>query len=105
MDGESLEGTDPGTRRYDCRDYEAGEGADHVTGISAGWADVYTHELADQYIEVSGIEDGFYLLLTRLDPLKTLWERSRKDNTTSTLIEICGTDVEIVGGHRDACPG
>jgi hypothetical protein len=44
-----------------------------VNGISVGWADstsarLYNWYLADQYIEVSGLPDGYYLLETEADP-------------------------------------
>ena len=96
MDGERMKGSDT-PRRYGCTDWEPSLGVDHVTGISSGWADVYSHELADQYIEISGVDDGYYLLVTKLDPNRTLWERTRKDNTTSTQLRICGDEVEITG--------
>jgi hypothetical protein len=91
MDGESLDGSDP-QGNYDCTTYDPRSG-DHITGISPGWADVYTHELADQYIEITGVKDGHYLLQTALDPSRTLVERTRKDNKTSTHIQICGDEV------------
>ena len=37
-------------------------------GIARGWADEYWWALPDQMIEVSGLEDGTYALVTRVDP-------------------------------------
>lgn len=102
MDGEPLEGASPSDRRYDCLEWEPASGVDHVTGISPGWADVYRHELADQYIEITDLRDGHYLLATELDPSRTLRETTRRDNTTSTHIVICGDDV-LVGGPGVSC--
>lgn len=68
-----------------------------VNGISVGWADVYNWFLADQFIEVSGLGDGYYLLETEADPEDTVLEGRNADNTTATLIRICGDQAEVVG--------
>jgi hypothetical protein len=66
-------------------------------GISAGWADVYNWYLAGQYIEVSGLADGYYLLETEADPNDTIVEDDDTDNTSTTLIQLCGNRAEVVG--------
>ncbi len=68
-----------------------------VTGISPGWADVYNWFLADQYIEVSGVPDGYYLLESIADPAQTVVESEEIDNSSEVLIEICGESVDIAG--------
>lgn len=71
-----------------------------VNGISVGWADVYNWFLADQYLEVSGVDDGYYLLETIADPEDTIVESHERDNTMTMLIRLCGDAVEIVGRDR-----
>lgn len=68
-----------------------------VTGISPGWADVYNWFLADQYIEVSGVADGYYLLETIADPAGTVVESDETDNAVEVLIRLCGEQVDLVG--------
>lgn len=68
-----------------------------VTGISAGWADVYNWFLADQYIEVSGVPDGYYLLETLADPADTVLESDETDNAVEVLIRLCGEKVDLLG--------
>lgn len=68
-----------------------------VTGISPGWADVYNWFLADQYIEVSGVPDGYYLLETIADPAGTVVESDETDNAVEVLIRLCGEQVDLVG--------
>ena len=41
-----------------------------VNGISVGWADVYNWFLADQYIEISGVPDGLYVIETMANPIR-----------------------------------
>jgi hypothetical protein len=70
-----------------------------VNGISVGWADVYNWYLADQFIEVSGLANGYYLLETQADPKNTVLEGRNDDNMSTTLIRICGDRAEVVGGE------
>jgi hypothetical protein len=70
-----------------------------VNGISVGWADVYNWYLADQFIEVSGLANGYYLLETQADPKDTVLEGRNDDNMSTTLIRICGDRAEVVGGE------
>lgn len=70
---------------------------DIVTGISPGWADVYNWFLADQYIEVTNVPDGYYLLETIADAARAVVEQDESDNAADVLVRICGDDVDIVG--------
>jgi len=45
-----------------------------IQGITQGWADTYDWYLPDQYIEVAGLPDGYYLLETTVDPDDALVE-------------------------------
>jgi hypothetical protein len=69
-------------------------------GMSVGWADVYNWFLPDQYIEVSGVADGYYLLDTIADADHLVLESNEHNNTVSTLIRICGTRAEVVGEQQ-----
>lgn len=68
-----------------------GDGSWMVQGISKGWADIYTWDLPDQYIDITGLPDGCYLLVTEVDPGGTFVEKTREDNTASVMVEIKGT--------------
>jgi hypothetical protein len=72
-------------------------GVSMVNGISAGWADVYNWFLADQYIEITGVPDGIYLLETVANPSGTVHETTLDDNTASVFIRLQGDTVELVG--------
>lgn len=64
------------------------EGNDNVNGIARGWADVYNWFLADQFIEVSSLTDGYYALETVADPGDTVVESDETNNCTAVLIEL-----------------
>ena len=68
-----------------------------VNGISVGWADVYNWFLADQYIEISGVPDGLYVIETRANPIRTVHETTFDDNTARATIRLQGDTVTLVG--------
>lgn len=72
-------------------------GTSMVNGISAGWADVYNWFLADQYIEITGVPDGTYILETVANPDGTVRETTRGDNLASAVIRLTGDRVELIG--------
>jgi hypothetical protein len=73
-----------------------------INGISRGWADVYNWFLADQFIEVSGIPDGYYVLETHADAAHTIEESDETNNVASALIRIKGDSAEFVQAPRVA---
>ncbi|HEV3364997.1 MAG TPA: lysyl oxidase family protein, partial [Acidimicrobiia bacterium] len=68
-----------------------------VNGISVGWADIYNWYLADQYIEISGVPDGLYVIETTANPIRTVHEISFDDNTALSTIRLQGDTVTLVG--------
>lgn len=61
-----------------------------VQGITPGWADIYDWFLPGQYIEVTGVADGTYVLDTVVDPDTTILERTTSNNCTSVLVRLAG---------------
>jgi hypothetical protein len=68
-----------------------------VNGISAGWADVYNWYLADQFIEISGVPDGVYVLETVANPVRTVHETTFDDNLARATIRLQGDTVTLLG--------
>lgn len=62
-------------------------------GISVGWADEYTWGLPDQMIEVSGLADGRYLLVTEVDPDNRIVESDEANNCLETEVALAGLDT------------
>ena len=67
-----------------------------INGISPGWADIYNWYLADQFIEITGVADGYYVLETIADANNTIVEADEHDNVTQSLIRITGDSAEFV---------
>jgi hypothetical protein len=71
-------------------------GSSMVNGISVGWADVYNWYLADQYIEISGVPDGVYVIETVANPTRTVHETTFADNTARTTIRLERDTVTVL---------
>lgn len=73
-----------------------------VQGITRGWADVYDWYLQGQYIEVSALSDGYYILENVADPDDLVREADEDNNCGSTHIRLYDMEtdrpqVEILG--------
>lgn len=85
-----------GGGRYSClTDYRMGpSGPEQVVGISAGSYDTYRVHLPDQYVEITDVPDGRYVLEIELDPDDNVAESNERDNEVCIVIELIGDDVE-----------
>lgn len=59
-------------------------------GISAGWADVYSATLADQWIDVTDVADGEYWLEVVIDPEDRLREKDETNNVARVRVSLGG---------------
>ncbi len=59
-----------------------------IVGMTNGWTDVYDWFLPGQYVEVTGVSDGFYLLESCADPDSKLVETAENNNCIDTLIRL-----------------
>jgi len=64
-------------------------------GISAGWADIYNRDLDCQWIDVTGVPDGRYVLEVNVNPARVLEEGNYSNNVART--EVC------IGAPRSQC--
>jgi hypothetical protein len=65
-------------------------------GTSAGFVDIYPPEYHGQWIDITGIPDGRYVLVHRVNPEFALRERSYANNEASVRIELRGTAVRVL---------
>jgi len=99
-----------GPRKYyapDCLFPFASDGVtDHFSqGVNYGWADVYDWYIPDQYIEVTGVRDGYYRLEFCADPFNELEEADETNNCIVNHIRLTGMGgpdkrVEVLGVLR-----
>jgi hypothetical protein len=77
----------PRTRRY--RTCAAGARIRRLTsGISAGWGDVYSASLPDQWVDVTGVPPGNYVLQIEIDPDGLITEKSDANNVASVPVTL-----------------
>ena len=67
-----------------------------VMGISPGWADVYTWDLPDQYVDFGAGGEGYFVIRARVDPHNTVLETDDDDNYGYGLVRITGDEVETL---------
>lgn len=73
-------------------------------GIQVGWADVYGWNLADQFINITGVPDGTYELVQVANPTDSMIESDDADNCASTVIELEGDQVKAISSSPILCP-
>ena len=96
-----------GPRKYYAPDCLFPAASDGVTdqfrqGVNYGWADVYDWYIPDQYIEVTGVPDGYYRLEFCADPFNELEETDETNNCVANHIRLTGMGgpaqhVEVLG--------
>ena len=67
-------------------------------GLSVGWADVYDHYLPGQSIDISGMPDGIYALISTADPYNLIQESDETNNAAVVYLEIRNLGVTILDG-------
>lgn len=68
-------------------------GQNDMTGLTVGWGDRYGYELAGQEIDLTGLSDGYYWLVSTADFQRRLIETDATNNCAAAKIEIRGTTV------------
>jgi len=83
----------------------SGPAAWMVQGVDVGWADVYGWNLADQYIDITGVPNGVYEILQIANPRHSVIEQSYADNCSSTVIRLSGKKVTALSSRTGVpCP-
>lgn len=78
---------------------------DWVTGVSPGWFDRYWSSLSDQYVEITGLEDGVYELVVSANGGGTLVEETTADNAAGAVLELEGDEVTVLWTWADYLGG
>jgi L-ascorbate metabolism protein UlaG (beta-lactamase superfamily) len=65
-------------------------------GLSVGWTDVYEYYMAGQSIDITGLEDGTYALMSIADPYNLIRESDETNNGVVIYVEIQGTKVTVI---------
>ena len=76
-------------------------GVPEFMGISAGWGDVYTWDLPQQYIDISHVPNGVYEVVSRSNPDGGITTSDRSLETGITCIRISGVNGDQVTVLRE----
>jgi hypothetical protein len=72
-------------------------GSESTTGLSIGWADWYPSNLQGQALDIRGVANGRYCLVSAADPDGHILESDATNNVTTLRIRINGTDLIDTG--------
>jgi hypothetical protein len=68
-------------------------GRSDTTGLSVGWGDKYGYHLDGQWVDVTGIPDGSYWLVSTADYANRISETNESNNRAAVKIEITNDTV------------
>lgn len=68
-------------------------GRNDTTGLSVGWGDTYGHQLDGQWVDVSGLGDGVYWLVSTADYAGKILESDESNNQAALRVRIAGATV------------
>ena len=71
-------------------------------GISPGYGDDYVPALEGQFLDLTGVRAGRYLLVHRVNPVRSIRESSYANNAASVLLELRGRTVRILARCPDS---
>ncbi len=78
-------------RRYSCL----------FQGLSAGWADVYPADLPCQFLDITDVPNGEYILEVAVNPEGLLADSNTENNTRSIAVQIGSEELAM---PTEACP-
>jgi hypothetical protein len=64
-------------------------------GLSVGWTDRYRNHLDGQWIDITGVPNGTYRLVSTVDPELRLHESTRANNRAEVTVVINGNTVTV----------
>jgi hypothetical protein len=97
--GDRFRGRNPRPPRFRAGDCGLGRPSARrvVEGTSVGYVDIYPPELHGQFVDVTGLRAGRYVLVHRANPQFGLRERSYANNQAGVLIQLGRAAVRVLG--------
>lgn len=86
---------DPGHPRFPLRRGYVGCGQ-YKQGLSIGWGDTYQSFLDGQSLDVTGLPDGYYVLISAVNPDGLILEENYINNAARVYLELRGDRMAVV---------
>jgi hypothetical protein len=67
-----------------------------LQGLSAGWGDTYKSHLDGQALDITALPDGYYALVSTVNPGVIVMEANYKNNSALVYLEIRGSKLEVI---------
>lgn len=67
-----------------------------LQGLSAGWGDTYKSHLDGQSLDITAIPDGYYALISIVNPGTILLEADYKNNHAVVFLEIRNSRLKVI---------
>jgi hypothetical protein len=93
----------PAGRRYLERDCGTPSSLRVHVGLSGGWSDVYPWDFAGQYVDVTGLPRGDYLLCVTADPARSLRQVTTSNDQAWVRLRIGRTGIVVREVRRSSC--
>jgi hypothetical protein len=78
----------PRRNYYDC--------GQNLQGLSAGWGDKYKSDLEGQALDITSIPDGYYALISSVNPVAIVLEADYKNNRGIVYLEIRDKRLKVI---------
>ncbi len=72
-------------------------------GLRAGWSDTYPWNFAGQYIDVTGIPKGRYLMCVTADPKKRFRQVDTTNDDAWVILQLKASSVQVIDIGRSSC--
>ena len=67
-------------------------------GLSPGWIDIYVYYLPGQIVEITGLQNGIYAVVSTVNPNKTMRETNLSNNAGVTYFSLQDFKVNVLEG-------
>ena len=69
----------------------------YLQGLSSGWTDTYEAHIAGQFVDITGLADGTYALISTVDPDDMIIETDNLNNSTTVYFTLMNGELEVNG--------
>ncbi len=69
----------------------------YLQGLSSGWTDTYQAHIAGQFVDITHLSDGTYVLISTVDPEDRILETDNRNNSTHLYFTLAAGEILVTG--------